>query len=562
MSPSTRPGLKHPSKEAWRKNKLFAKIHQYTFLGLLLRYAISFAAVVVAMGLRLMLEAWGGTGLPTYITFYPAVMSVSLLAGFGPGLLATVLAGLVSSYFILLPVGHFFVTSTIDRVGLVFFFGMGLFMSLIAELYRRNLEKLAALEAQQQSEEQFRTLADAIPQLCWMANADGSIFWYNQRYYDYTGAVPEQTEGWGWQSVLDLSELPKVLERWQASIATGDPFEMTFQLRGADGVFRQFLTRIIPLKDSSGRVQRWFGTNTDVSELKRVEEELQKSRANLEQNVAERTEELARTVIHLQKEIVERHQAETTLSKETTERLLALEALREKEQMLIQQSRLAAMGEMIGNIAHQWRQPLNLLGLTTQQLLLYYDMGEIDRKFLAENVEGSMKLIYHMSKTIDDFRNFFKPDKEKSRFKVQQAITDTLTLLEGSLHTPPIKVEIVANDDPVIDGYANEFAQAILNLVINAKDVFIEREISDAKLTITVSSENGCAVVTVADNAGGVPEEIIDKIFEPYFTTKRPQGGTGVGLFMSKTIIEKNMGGKLAVRNKDNGAEFRIEVCN
>jgi len=194
--------------------------------------------------------------------------------------------------------------------------------------------------------------------------------------------------------------------------------------------------------------------------------------------------------------------------------------------------------------------------------LMYYDMGEFDRKFLAENVEGSMKLIHHMSKTIDDFRNFFKPDKEKSRFKVQEAITDTLTLLEGSLHNPPIKVEIVANDDPVINGYANEFAQVILNLVINAKDVFTEREVSDAKLTITVSSENGFAVVTVADNAGGVPEEIIDKIFEPYFTTKGPQGGTGVGLFMSKTIIEKNMGGKLAVCNKENGAEFRIEVCN
>ena len=145
-----------------------------------------------------------------------------------------------------------------------------------------------AEEALRESEAQFRTLADAIPQLCWMANADGWIFWYNQRWYEYTGTTPEQMEGWGWQSVHDPEVLPKVLERWKASIATGEPFDMTFPLRGADGVFRPFLTRVMPVRDSDGKVVRWFGTNTDISEQWKTEQALRDSeeRLRLAQQVA------------------------------------------------------------------------------------------------------------------------------------------------------------------------------------------------------------------------------------------------------------------------------------
>jgi PAS domain S-box-containing protein len=138
--------------------------------------------------------------------------------------------------------------------------------------HRKSVE-----EALRESEEQFRTLANAIPQLCWMANANGWIFWYNQRWYAYTGATPDQMEGWGWQSVHDPGELPGVLERWQASIATGEPFEMVFPLRGADGIFRPFLTRTVPVRDHEGKVVRWFGTNTDVSQQRQAEEALSRS---------------------------------------------------------------------------------------------------------------------------------------------------------------------------------------------------------------------------------------------------------------------------------------------
>jgi C4-dicarboxylate-specific signal transduction histidine kinase len=321
---------------------------------------------------------------------------------------------------------------------------------------------------------------------------------------------------------------------------------MTFPLRGVDGVYRLFLTRVIPLKDAAGLVQQWFGTNTDVNEL--------------EQRVADRTKELAASIVHLQSEIRERELAEESLRQETVERIQAVEALREKERMLIQQSRQAAMGEMIGNIAHQWRQPLNTLGLMMQRLVLFYGRPIFNKEFLDTSVAKSMEIIQHMSNTIDDFRNYFKPDKEKSEFFICDVVKSTLSLLEGSFQEPKISIVIDAHGNPVINSYKNEFAQVLLNILINARDAIIEREIGDAQVTITIYDGKGCAVVTVSDNAGGIPEDIINKVFDPYFTTKGPQQGTGVGLFMAKTIIEKNMGGKLAVRNTGSGAEFRIEV--
>ena len=169
----------------------------------------------------------------------------------------------------------------------------------VLEINRDITARKRAEEAVRANEAQFRTLANAIPQLCWMANADGAIVWYNERWYQYTGTTPEQMEGWGWQSVHDPEALPDVLERWKASLATGEPFDMIFPLRGADGVFRPFLTRVMPVRDQEGKVVRWFGTNTDISEQRKVEEilraseeQLQRFNNELEQRVRDRTAQL------------------------------------------------------------------------------------------------------------------------------------------------------------------------------------------------------------------------------------------------------------------------------
>ena len=256
----------------------------------------------------------------------------------------------------------------------------------------------------------------------------------------------------------------------------------------------------------------------------------------------------------------QRQKTEQALREETMERLRAVEALREQEQRFQQQSRLAAMGEMINNIAHQWRQPLNVLGLLIQRLQLCYDTGRFNKQVLDDNIDKSMDLIHHMSRTIDDFRNFFKPDKEKVEFPVREVVARTVSLVEDGFKNQHIRIDTYANADPVVFGFANEYSQVLLNILMNARDAFLEQRSGNATVTITITGEGGKGVVTIADNAGGIPEEIMSKIFEPYFTTKGPDKGTGVGLFMSKNIIEKSMNGTLTVRNTAVGAEFRVEV--
>jgi signal transduction histidine kinase len=238
----------------------------------------------------------------------------------------------------------------------------------------------------------------------------------------------------------------------------------------------------------------------------------------------------------------------------------AVDDLRRKDQMLILQDRLAVMGEMINNIAHQWRQPLNTLGLMIQQLPLFYKSGEISEEMLEEYVGNSMELITHMSQTIEDFRNFFRSDKEKVAFSVNQVIARTLALIEKSFKDQNIGIALHPEGAPMANGYPNEYAQVLLNILMNARDELVGHNVDNALISIHTFAEGGTSVVTITDNAGGIADEIIDRLFDPYFTTKERDKGTGIGLFMSKTIIEKNMGGRLTVRNSGSGAEFRIEV--
>jgi len=243
-----------------------------------------------------------------------------------------------------------------------------------------------------------------------------------------------------------------------------------------------------------------------------------------------------------------------------TELKLTEEKLRQKDRMMMQQSRQAAMGEMIGNIAHQWRQPLNTLGLLIQQLPCFYDTPDFTREFVNSNTDESMKLIEHMSQTIDDFRNFFRPDREKSNFDVKKLIRKTISLIEASFISQNISVTTNLEDNLFVAGYPNEFSQVLLTILNNAREAYAGRNIKKAVVTISSFKENDRVVVTVSDNAGGIPEQIIDKIFDPYFTTKGSGGGTGIGLYMSKTIIQNSMNGSLTARNTDKGAEFRIEI--
>jgi PAS domain S-box-containing protein len=234
--------------------------------------------------------------------------------------------------------------------------------------------------------------------------------------------------------------------------------------------------------------------------------------------------------------------------------------LRQKDQMLILQDRLAVMGEMINNIAHQWRQPLNILTLHLQYLPLAYDTAEFSREFLEDCVGKSMQLIMHMSQTIEDFMGFFKPDREKETFRVDRVIVQTLSLIKEYFKAQKIGIAFHAEGEPTIQGYPNELGQVLLNILSNARDALVAHNVEDGRISLHAFVEGGKTVVTISNNAGGIAEEIIGRLFDPYFTTKGPGKGTGIGLFMSKAIIEKNMGGSLTVRNIEVGVEFRIEI--
>ena len=232
--------------------------------------------------------------------------------------------------------------------------------------------------------------------------------------------------------------------------------------------------------------------------------------------------------------------------------------LREKDNILIQQSKLAAMGEMIGNIAHQWRQPLNVLGIKNMTLYTYYKRGLIDNEFIKEYVNSTTNVLQHMSDTIDNFRDFFKPSKEKENFNLYLTIKKSIDIIDDSLKNYNIICTINEIPNIILYGYENEFSQVILNMITNAKDVINANKIKNGIITITIKEEQNTITVEIKDNAGGISNDIIDKVFDPYFTTKHQSQGTGIGLYMSKMIIEKNMGGNLSVRNGKEGAVFSI----
>ncbi|MEI6827221.1 MAG: hybrid sensor histidine kinase/response regulator [Desulfuromonadales bacterium] len=234
--------------------------------------------------------------------------------------------------------------------------------------------------------------------------------------------------------------------------------------------------------------------------------------------------------------------------------------MRRKDQILIQQSRLAAMGEMIGNIAHQWRNPLNNVALIIQSLQLDYDSGTLTGEIMHSDIREAMAALLHMSDTINEFRNFFRVDKEKREFCIEKSVNSAMTLVAASLSNNNIRIEIEGNDEVTAFGYQNEYAQTLLNIIANSREAALERTITDPHIFIRITCENGRSVLYVRDNCGGIPDEVLPKIFDPYFTTRGPDRGTGIGLYMSKVIIEQNMAGHLTACNVDGGAEFRIEV--
>jgi len=231
---------------------------------------------------------------------------------------------------------------------------------------------------------------------------------------------------------------------------------------------------------------------------------------------------------------------------------------REQQLLLLQQNRLAQKGEMLNMIAHQWRQPLNALSIVNQMFTLKCEEGTIDQAAITEFENKSKKLIQQMSDTIDDFKNFFQSEKYKVEFVLDEMIKDTLTIIQPLLADKSIELDLEVEEGIIFKGYLRELGQALINIIANAKDALVMNVIEDPYIKIRLWKESSKIYLTVTDNAGGIPEKILPKIFDPYFSTKDEKNGMGIGLYMSKIIIEEHISGELKVENREKGASFLI----
>lgn len=237
----------------------------------------------------------------------------------------------------------------------------------------------------------------------------------------------------------------------------------------------------------------------------------------------------------------------------------ALLEAKKKDQAMLHQSRLAQMGEMLSMIAHQWRQPLMEISAIFMELQSASKFNKASNEYIQKQSKEANQLIGYMSRTIEDFKDFFKPKKKREHFSITKACKEALTLCEASLKSKAIHVKLHVTQDSTVFGYPSEYAQVILNLILNARDALTQRDIYEPRIDIYVHVKQENAIVEVSDNAGGVPEEIQKSIFEPYFSTKE-SSGMGLGLYMSKMIIENNMDGKLNFTNSAYGAIFEVSI--
>ena len=355
--------------------------------------------------------------------------------------------------------------------------------------------------------EEFSALADNIPTLCWMAYPDGHIFWYNRRWYEYTGMPPETQEGWGWESVHDPKALPAVLERWRHSIATGEHFEMVFPLKGADGKFRPFLTRVVPIRDDNGQILRWFGTNVDISEQRATEEELERRVAAA---------------------VAERDQVEA--------------AFRQSQKM-------EAIGQLTGGVAHDFN---NLLTVIRSSIDLLRKPGLPDEK--------RRRYMDAISETTDRAANLTSQLLAFSRRQPLKAVVfDVVEIVRRTVEflRPVVGARIEIRTEFACASYfihadLNQFETALINVAANARDAMN----GEGEILIAVSprsqpgSESELNVIEIAlvDQGKGIDPSHLDHIFEPFFTTKEVGKGTGLGLSQVYGFV-KQSGGDIQVES-------------
>lgn len=375
----------------------------------------------------------------------------------------------------------------------------------------------------------------------------GVITFVNDEFCKISGYTKEELIGKN-HNIIRHPDVPKETfeELWNA-ILSKKPYKTTAKNRCKNGSTVYLNTTITPILDENDEIKEFIAIRYDVTKEVELKKSLEKKDAELEllnKTLEQRVKNQTAQLIELNQTLEQRVEEEIAKNKE-------------KQKMLFWQSRMASLGQMLANIAHQWRQPLTELSLSLFNIKKSARKDELEK--LNEYYKESLEIISNMSQTIDDFSNFFNPNKAKEKFFLNSAIKDALLITRKLLQKENIVVDKEFEQIEVF-GVLNELSQVIINLIQNSSEAYKVQNIDYKRVSISVTENDEYAIIKYLDNAGGADVKILDKIFEPYFTTKHQSNGTGLGLFMSKMIIEKSLDGTMEARNFDNGLEFIIKI--
>ncbi|RXJ75154.1 histidine kinase [Aliarcobacter skirrowii] len=259
-----------------------------------------------------------------------------------------------------------------------------------------------------------------------------------------------------------------------------------------------------------------------------------------------------RKLYYLQEKIVEKKTKELKELNNNLEQKIKLEVAknRKKDIIMFQQARFASLGEMLNNIAHQWRQPLGSITMIIQSFQTKMRVNKLSPEFVEQKVKDALLLAQNMSNTLDDFKNFFSPNRSKNSFFIKDCVEHSIELSKYFLNKENIKIDLIVKKDKQITTFYNELSHTLLNIISNSKDALVSSvNKNDRIIKIIVNSKKNFVFINIIDNGGGVPDDILPKIFEPYYTTKYKSAGTGIGLYMSKQIIEKHLNGEISCKN-------------
>ncbi|WP_035586828.1 ABC transporter substrate-binding protein [Hippea jasoniae] len=389
---------------------------------------------------------------------------------------------------------------------------------VVSIIIKKNRELRRIKKQLEESINNFQTIMNNSIQFIILIK-DNKIIDINDLACEKTGFKKEELLGRSIFEYVD-NKTAKLLEE-NLKNYQNKPIEI--RIRTKENNWIDLLAKIQPVKISSESVL--LGVGVDITELKKLQDKLQQLNKSLQVRIEE----------EIQKSL-------------------------KKDRMIMQQSKLAATGEMLGMIAHQWKQPLNSISTTINDLLLKLELGMADENYIKSKLSNIVNYINLLNTTINDFMNFYSPDKDKVEVKIEDIIDETLRIVNDTLASANIEVIKYVKCNETLRIYANELKHVLLNLINNAKDALIERKIAQPRIIIKTQCSDNSMHLEIEDNAGGIDEKLLDKVFEAYFTTKHKKHGTGLGLYMTKIIIEEHLNGEIELSNTQYGLRVTIKL--